>query len=206
DALKTLGKVVNARGKPREVQYDTARDALKALLDRVASLDEDRILRSFMGVIDATLRTGYYQSGNDGGFKDYIGFKFDSARVPDLPKPRPYREVFVYGPRVEGTHLRFGPVARVGLRWSDCREDFRTEVLGLVKAEMVKNAVIVPVGSKGGLFVRQPPADRDALQAEGIACYKMFINGMLDITDNLVDGKVVHPRDVVRHDEDDPYL
>ncbi|GAA3917630.1 NAD-glutamate dehydrogenase [Luteimonas lutimaris] len=206
DALKTLGKVVNARGKPREVQYDTARDALKALLDRVASLDEDRILRSFMGVIDATLRTGYYQSGNDGGFKDYIGFKFDSARVPDLPKPRPYREIFVYGPRVEGTHLRFGPVARGGLRWSDRREDFRTEVLGLVKAQMVKNTVIVPVGSKGGFFVKQPPADRDALQAEGIACYKMFINGMLDITDNLVDGKVVHPRDVVRHDEDDPYL
>src|SRR5690606_34197865 len=158
DALKTLRAVVNARGKPRDVQYDAARDTLKALLDRVASLDEDRILRSFMGVIDATLRTGYYQAGDDGSAKDYIGFKFDSARVPDLPKPRPYREIFVYGPRVEGTHLRFGPVARGGLRWSDRREDFRTEVLGLVKAQMVKNTVIVPVGSKGGFFVKQPPA------------------------------------------------
>src|SRR5690606_6601917 len=153
DALKTLRAVGNARGKARSVQYEAVRDALKALLDRVASLDEDRILRSFMGVIDATLRTGYYQAGEDGSFKDYIGFKFDSARVPDLPKPRPYREIFVYGPRVEGTHLRFGPVARGGLRWSDRREDFRTEVLGLVKAQMVKNTVIVPVGSKGGFFV-----------------------------------------------------
>ncbi|MGN7725058.1 NAD-glutamate dehydrogenase [Luteimonas sp. 22616] len=206
EALKTLRPLLEARAKGRDVQYEAARAGLKALLDRVASLDEDRILRSFMGVIDATLRTGYYQANVDGSHKDYIGFKFDSARVPDLPKPRPYREIFVYGPRVEGTHLRFGAVARGGLRWSDRREDFRTEVLGLVKAQMVKNTVIVPVGSKGGFFVKQPPADRDALQAEGIACYKMFINGMLDVTDNLVDGKVVHPRDVVRHDEDDPYL
>jgi glutamate dehydrogenase len=128
--------------------------------------------------------------------------------VPDLPKPRPYREIFVYSPFVEGVHLRFGPVARGGLRWSDRREDFRTEVLGLVKAQMVKNTVIVPVGSKGGFFVKRPPVggDRDAVLAEGIACYKRFINGLLDITDNLVDGKVVHPVDVVRHDGDDPYL
>ena len=206
DAFRTLGALIKARGKARDAQYEAAREALKALLDRVASLDEDRILRSFMGVIDATLRTGYYQVNEDGSHKDYIGLKFDSAKVPDVPKPRPYREIFVYGPRVEGTHLRFGPVARGGLRWSDRREDFRTEVLGLVKAQMVKNTVIVPVGSKGGFFVKQPPADRDALQAEGVACYKMFINSMLDITDNLVEGKVVHPRDVVRHDEDDPYL
>src|SRR5690606_16994452 len=162
--------------------------------------------RSFMGVIDATLRTGYYQAGDDGSAKDYIGFKFDSARVPDLPKPRPYREIFVYGPRVEGTHLRFGPVARGGLRWSDRREDFRTEVLGLVKAQMVKNTIIVPVGAKGGFIVKRPPAGRDALQAEGVACYRMFINGLLDITDNLVDGGIVHPEDVVRHDGDDPYM
>jgi glutamate dehydrogenase len=206
EALKTLRPLLDARGKDRGAQYEAARAGLKALLDRVASLDEDRILRSFMGVIDATLRTGFYQASIDGSPKEYIGFKFDSARVPDLPKPRPYREIFVYAPRVEGVHLRFGAVARGGLRWSDRREDFRTEVLGLVKAQMVKNTVIVPVGSKGGFFVKQPPADRDALQAEGIACYTMFINGLLDITDNLVDGKVVHPRDVVRHDEDDPYL
>ncbi len=208
EAMKTLQPLLDARGADRQAQYDAARAALKALLDRVASLDEDRIVRSFMGVIDATLRTGYYQRGADGDCKDYIGFKFDSARVPDLPKPRPYREIFVYGPRVEGVHLRFGPVARGGLRWSDRREDFRTEVLGLVKAQMVKNTVIVPVGSKGGFFVKQPPAggDRDAVLAEGIACYRMFINGLLDITDNLVGGKVVHPRDVVRHDGDDPYL
>jgi glutamate dehydrogenase len=213
EALKTLKPVLEARSQGRNAQYDNTRAALKALLDRVASLDEDRILRSFMGVIDATLRTGYYQSNADGSHKDYIGFKFDSARVPDLPKPRPYREIFVYGPRVEGVHLRFGPVARGGLRWSDRREDFRTEVLGLVKAQMVKNTVIVPVGSKGGFFVKQPPVggsspseSRDAVLAEGIACYRMFINGLLDITDNLVDGKVAHPDDVVRHDADDPYL
>ena len=178
------------------------------MIDRVASLDEDRILRSFIGVIDATLRTSYYiqyKDGKrkDGGPADYISFKFDSAKVPDLPKPRPYREIFVYGPRVEGVHLRFGPVARGGLRWSDRREDFRTEVLGLVKAQMVKNTVIVPVGSKGGFFCKQSPdpaVNRDAWFAEGVACYKRFINGLLDITDNLVDGKVVHPDDVVRHD------
>src|SRR5690606_22479844 len=136
------------------------------------------------------------------GFSDSIGFKFESARVPDLPKPRPSREIFVYGPRVEGTHLRYGPVARGGLRWSDRREDFRTEVLGLVKAQMVKNTVIVPVGSKGGFFVKHPPAggDRDAVLAEGIACYRMFINGLLDITDNLVEGDVAHPVGVVRYD------
>ena len=143
----------------------------------------------------------------DGGPRDYVSYKLDSALVPDLPKPRPYREIWVYGPRVEGVHLRFGPVARGGLRWSDRREDFRTEVLGLVKAQMVKNTVIVPVGSKGGFFCKQlpsPAVDRDAGLAEGIACYQRFINGLLDITDNLVGGDVVHPEDVVRHDGDDP--
>jgi glutamate dehydrogenase len=196
-----------SRGESRDVQADAAIAAIRVLLDRVASLDEDRILRSFMAVIRATLRTGYYQVAG-GKPKDYISFKFDPAQVPDLPKPRPYREIFVYSPRVEGVHLRFGPVARGGLRWSDRREDFRTEVLGLVKAQMVKNTVIVPVGAKGGFFVKRPPAggDRDAVFAEGIACYRMFINGLLDITDNLVDGKVAHPQNVVRHDADDPYL
>src|SRR3546814_342234 len=151
EALKALRPLIDARAKGRDVQYAAARAGLKGLLDRVASLDEDRIMRSFMGVIDATLRTGYYQVNDDGSDKDYIGFKFDSARVPDLPKPRPYREIFVYGPRVEGTHLRFGPVARGGLRWSDRREDFRTEVLGLVKAQMVKNTVKIPeLGRESG--------------------------------------------------------
>jgi glutamate dehydrogenase len=196
-----------ARNEPRAQQITAIIAAIKVLLDQVASLDEDRILRAYLSVIGATLRTNYFQSRN-GVPHEYISFKFDSAKVPDLPKPRPYREIFVYGSRVEGVHLRFGPVARGGLRWSDRREDFRTEVLGLVKAQMVKNTVIVPVGSKGGFFVKRPPAsgERDAVLAEGIACYRMFINGLLDITDNLVDGKVAHPADVVRHDADDPYL
>ena len=208
ETMKALQSVIEARRQGRNAQYHATENTITALIDRVESLDEDRILRSFMGVIDATLRTGYYQLSEDGGSKDYIAFKFDCARVPDLPKPRPYREIFVYSPRVEGIHLRFGPVARGGLRWSDRREDFRTEVLGLVKAQMVKNTVIVPVGSKGGFFVKHPPVmgDRDAVLAEGIACYKVFINALLDITDNLVDGKVVHPLHVVRHDKDDPYL
>ncbi|SDY17751.1 glutamate dehydrogenase [Lysobacter sp. yr284] len=203
-----LEPVIAARAGKREAQAEAAVTALKSLLDRVSSLDEDRILRSFIGAIQATLRTSYYQRASDGSERGYVSYKFDSAQVPDLPKPKPYREIFVYGPRVEGVHLRFGPVARGGLRWSDRREDFRTEVLGLVKAQMVKNTVIVPVGSKGGFFAKRPPlgGDRDAVLAEGIACYKMFINGLLDITDNIVDGKIVPPRDVVRHDNDDPYL
>ncbi|TWI03751.1 glutamate dehydrogenase [Luteimonas cucumeris] len=207
-AHATLAPVIEARSQDRATQYESTRNALKGLLDRVSSLDEDRILRSFIGVIDATLRTNYYQQ-RDGRHHDCISYKFDSSKVPDLPKPRPYREIFVYGARVEGVHLRFGPVARGGLRWSDRREDFRTEVLGLVKAQMVKNTVIVPVGSKGGFFAKRPPAggDRDAVLAEGIACYRMFINGLLDVTDNIApDGRIVPPQDVVRHDGDDPYL
>jgi glutamate dehydrogenase len=206
--MGALEPVIASRTGKRDVQIAATRNTLMSLLDRVSSLDEDRILRSFIGVIEATLRTSYYQQGDDGTHKGYVSYKFDSAEVPDLPKPRPYREIYVYGPRVEGIHLRFGPVARGGLRWSDRREDFRTEVLGLVKAQMVKNTVIVPVGSKGGFISKKPPAsgDRDAIQAEGVACYQMFTNGLLDITDNLVDGKVVHPANVVRHDQDDPYL
>jgi glutamate dehydrogenase len=212
--LAALQAVLDARDGTRERQVEATRATLLGLMDRVSSLDQDRILRSFIGCIDATLRTSYYIAYKeglraDGGPADYISFKLDSARVPDLPKPRPYREIWVCGPRVEGVHLRFGPVARGGLRWSDRREDFRTEVLGLVKAQMVKNTVIVPVGSKGGFFCKQlanPAVDRDAWLAEGKACYKRFINGLLDITDNLVAGKVVHPGNVVRHDDDDPYL
>ena len=208
-SLDTLPQeIAAARGLDRNAQVDACTDALEILLDAVVtSIDDDRILRGYMSLINATLRTNFYQT-RDGAHRDYISFKFDPAQVPDLPKPRPYREIFVYSPFVEGVHLRFGPVARGGLRWSDRREDFRTEVLGLVKAQMVKNTVIVPVGSKGGFVVKRPPVggDRDAQLAEGIACYKRFINGLLDITDNLVDGEVVHPVDVVRHDQDDPYL
>ncbi|MDI9069054.1 NAD-glutamate dehydrogenase [Xanthomonas oryzae] len=211
--LKALDTVLEARGGDRDAQHEATRATLLKLMDRVSSLDEDRILRSFMDVIDATLRTNYYQADKNGKHPHCISFKLDSARVPDLPKPRPYREIFVYGPRVEGVHLRFGAVARGGLRWSDRREDFRTEVLGLVKAQMVKNTVIVPVGAKGGFYVKRSPVgggstteNRDAIQAEGIACYKLFIQGLLDITDNIVGGKIVPPPQVVRHDHDDPYL
>jgi len=202
-----IDDLVALRGEPRAEQITGIIGAIKILLDQVASLDEDRILRAYLGVIGATLRTNYFQLVN-GLPHEYVSFKFDSSKVPDLPKPRPYREIFVYGSRVEGVHLRFGPVARGGLRWSDRREDFRTEVLGLVKAQMVKNTVIVPVGSKGGFFVKRPPAsgERDAVLAEGVACYRMFINGLLDITDNLVEGNIAHPDSVVRHDADDPYL
>jgi glutamate dehydrogenase len=184
-------------------------EELEGALDQVASLDEDRILRSFLTLIKATLRTNFFQRGADGRPHPYLSLKFDPQAVPDLPAPRPAYEIWVYSPRVEGVHLRFGKVARGGLRWSDRREDFRTEVLGLVKAQMVKNTVIVPVGAKGGFVGKRlpdPAADRDAWLAEGIASYKTFISGLLDITDNLVGGEVVPPPDVVRHDGDDTYL
>ncbi|WP_409058022.1 NAD-glutamate dehydrogenase [Streptomyces sp. SYP-A7185] len=178
-------------------------------LDQVASLDEDRILRSFLTVIKATLRTNFFQEAEGGKPHNYVSMKFDPQAIPDLPAPRPAYEIWVYSPRVEGVHLRFGKVARGGLRWSDRREDFRTEILGLVKAQMVKNTVIVPVGAKGGFVAKQlpdPSVDRDAWLAEGVACYKTFISALLDITDNLVAGEVVPPAEVVRHDEDDTYL
>ncbi|PJN37457.1 NAD-glutamate dehydrogenase [Streptomyces sp. CB02959] len=184
-------------------------EELDGALDQVASLDEDRILRSFLTVIKATLRTNHYQRDSAGRPHSYLSMKLDPQAIPDLPAPRPAYEIWVYSPRVEGVHLRFGKVARGGLRWSDRREDFRTEILGLVKAQMVKNTVIVPVGAKGGFVGKQlpdPAQDRDAWLAEGIACYKTFISGLLDITDNLVGGEVVPPKDVVRHDEDDTYL
>ena len=179
------------------------------LLEHVSNLDEDRIIRRFLNVIQSTLRTNFYQPAEDGAPKSYSSFKLDSRRIDELPQPRPFREIFVYSPRVEGVHLRFGMVARGGLRWSDRREDFRTEILGLVKAQQVKNAVIVPVGSKGGFVVKRPPAaadGREAFLAEGIECYKTFIRGLLDITDNLKGGKIVPPKQVTRHDQDDPYL
>ena len=181
---------------------------IMAALDRVANLDEDRILRHYLALIEATLRTNFFQRLPGGGYKPVLSFKFDPAKVPGLPEPRPMFEIFVCSPRVEGVHLRFGRVARGGLRWSDRMEDFRTEVLGLVKAQQVKNVVIVPVGSKGGFVLKRPPplGDRDALMKEGVACYQAYLRGLLDITDNLVAGQVAPPADVVRHDGDDPYL
>jgi glutamate dehydrogenase len=172
-------------------------------LDSVTNLDEDRILRRFLNLIQSTLRTNFFQRG-----KSYISLKLDSRSVEDLPLPRPLVEIWVYSPRVEAVHLRGGKVARGGIRWSDRREDFRTEVLSLMKAQMVKNSVIVPVGSKGGFVVKRPPAggSREALQAEVVECYKTMMRGLLDITDNFLHGKIVPPPDVVRRDQDDPYL
>ena len=176
-----------------------------ASLEAVGTLDEDRILRRFHNAVLCTLRTNYWQAG---GTKDWISFKIDSRAIDELPAPRPLVEIFVYSPRMEGIHLRGGRVARGGIRWSDRREDFRTEILGLMKTQMVKNAVIVPVGSKGGFYVKQPPlgGTREQVQAEGIACYQTLIRGLLDITDNYSGGGIVPPADVVRHDADDPYL
>jgi len=183
-------------------------EEISGLLDEVASLDEDRILRSYLALVRATLRTNYFQVDSAGAHKPYLVVKLDPQQAPDLPAPRPRFEVFVYSPRLEGVHLRFGRVARGGLRWSDRREDFRTEILGLVKAQQVKNAVIVPAGAKGGFVCKQlpSPADREAWLAEGTACYKLFVSGLLDVTDNLVGGQVAPPPGVVRHDGDDPYL
>jgi glutamate dehydrogenase len=182
---------------------------IQAQLDQVSNLDEDRIIRRYLNLILSTLRTSFFQPGSDGGEKDYCAFKFDSRAIEELPQPQPLREIFVYSPAVEGVHLRFGMVARGGLRWSDRLEDFRTEVLGLVKAQQVKNTVIVPVGSKGGFVMKRPPAPeegRDAFLAAGIDCYKTFVRGLLDITDNLKRGRLVYPDKVLRYDGDDPYL
>ncbi len=188
---------------------------LGSLIDEVISLDADRILRAVYELIRATLRTNFYVVGADGTPRDFLTLKFDSQRIAELPRPKPTFEIFVFSPRVEGVHLRFGSVARGGLRWSDRREDFRTEVLGLAKAQMVKNAVIVPVGAKGGFVVKLPPEatgdaakDRAAAAEEGRACYRPFIAGLLDVTDNLdrATGAVIAPERVVRRDGDDTYL
>ena len=182
---------------------------IEEALNEVASLDQDRIMRTFLALITATLRTNFFQVDDDGIDRSSIAVKLDPRAVPDLPLPKPQFEIWVYSPQIEGVHLRFGSVARGGLRWSDRQEDFRTEVLGLVKAQEVKNAVIVPVGAKGGFYAKQlpdPSIDREAWLAEGKSAYREFIMSMLDITDNLVDGAIVPPRDVVRHDGDDPYL
>lgn len=177
-------------------------------LEAVDSLDHDRVFRSLVGLILATLRTNFYQKDDKGEQKTYLSFKLDSSKIAELPQPKPYREIFVYSARVEGVHLRGDKIARGGLRWSDRHEDFRTEVLGLMKAQQVKNAIIVPMGAKGGFVVKNPPTEggRKAFQEEGIECYKIFIRGLLDITDNRKGVDIINPKDVVRYDENDPYL
>lgn len=190
-----------------EAEQDMERSIITAL-DGVENLSEDRIIRQYLALIKATLRTNYFQECAEGKRHNYFSFKLSPGLIPDVPLPVPMFEIFVYSSRVEGVHLRGGKVARGGLRWSDRLEDFRTEVLGLVKAQQVKNAVIVPMGAKGGFVAKQPPTEggREAFQQEGIACYKTFIQGLLDVTDNLVEGNVVPPKQVVRKDEDDTYL
>ena len=182
--------------------------AIDTALDRVENLSEDRVLRQYLALILATTRTNFWRSDAEGRRRSFVSFKFDPSKVPGLPEPRPMFEIFVYSPRFEGVHLRGGKVARGGLRWSDRPEDFRTEILGLVKAQMVKNVVIVPVGSKGGFVLkRAPPAtDRDAYQKEGIACYQDYLRALLDLTDNRAGERIVPPPQVRRHDPDDPYL
>jgi glutamate dehydrogenase len=175
--------------------------AIGQALDKVSNLNDDRVLRQLLALIQATLRTNFWRTDEHGARRAYLSFKLDPAKVPGLPPPAPMFEIFVYSTRFEGVHLRGGKVARGGLRWSDRPEDFRTEVLGLVKAQMVKNTVIVPVGSKGGFVLKKaPPAtDREAYLAEGVACYKDFLRGLLDLTDNIVAGQVVPPPQTVRH-------
>jgi glutamate dehydrogenase len=191
----------------RAATAERIRKGILAALDKVQSLDEDRILRGYLSVIRATLRTNYYQVAADGMPKSWISFKLDPQQIPELPLPRPKFEIFVYSPRVEGVHLRMANVARGGLRWSDRREDFRTEVLGLMKAQNVKNTVIVPAGAKGGFYPKKLAGlSREEFQKEGIASYQTFIRGLLDVTDNIVNGETVVRPGLVRRDGDDPYL
>ncbi|MEO9199952.1 MAG: NAD-glutamate dehydrogenase [Antricoccus sp.] len=193
----------------RDRHAERIRTNIREALVDVASLDEDRTLSAMYRVIRATLRTNFYQRSEEGHLRPYISFKLDPPAIPELPDPKPYREIWVYSPRFEGIHLRFGPVARGGLRWSDRRDDMRTEVLGLVKAQIVKNTVIVPTGAKGGFLPKRLPdadVDRQGWLDEGIACYKSFIRALLQITDNRIDGLIVPPPQVIRRDDDDSYL
>jgi glutamate dehydrogenase len=213
DITRRLAELFRVRFDPdmdgdREARQAELIGEVSEALDGVSNLDEDRIIRRFLNIVQATLRTNFFQPAEDGGYKSMVSLKLASREIDEIPQPAPLREIFVYSPRFEAVHLRFGLVARGGLRWSDRREDFRTEVLGLVKAQQVKNAVIVPVGSKGGFVLKKAPpmSDRDAFMKEGITCYRLFISGMLDITDNLVTGELVPPKQVVRWDADDPYL
>jgi glutamate dehydrogenase len=213
DIAGLIAELFYARHAPqvenREGAEKTIHDRIDAALNDVPSLDDDRIIRRLRNVVQSSLRTNFYQRGDDGAPKTYLAIKLESQKLDELPAPRPLYEIFVYSPEVEGVHLRFGKVARGGIRWSDRREDFRTEVLGLVKAQQVKNAVIVPVGAKGGFYPKQFPANatREEAQAVGIAAYKTFVGALLDLTDNIgPDGAVIPPQSVVRHDDDDPYL
>ena len=212
EIAKQLVKLFDLRYNPKIKQAAKKVEALllviKEQMDTVSNLDDDRIIRRYLDLIMATLRTNFYQLDEEGKEKSYVSIKMLPDLIPEMPLPKPKFEIFVYSPRVEGVHLRGGKVARGGLRWSDRQEDFRTEILGLVKAQQVKNTVIVPVGAKGGFVCKSLPVNqgRAAYIAEGQACYKIFIRSLLDITDNIIDGKVIHPKDVVRLDEDDPYL
>jgi glutamate dehydrogenase len=190
-----------------EAPAAAARAAIGEALDAVPTLDDDRTLRALLALIEATVRTNAFRPGPNAGHRDVIAFKFDTNKVPDLPLPRPMFEIWVCSPRVEGVHLRNGRIARGGIRWSDRREDFRTEILGLLKAQIVKNAVIVPTGAKGGFVLKQAPAaNTDEFRAEGVACYRQFIAGLLDLTDNIVADTIVPPPATVRYDGDDPYM
>ncbi len=194
--------------KQSKKKEEKLRDKILNALDKVSNLDQDRILHRYLELMQVTLRTNFFQLDEHGKDKSYIALKLESSLITDIPKPAPMFEVFVYSPRIEGVHLRGGKVARGGLRWSDRREDFRTEILGLVKAQQVKNSVIVPVGAKGGFVCKRNLSElsREEFLKEGVHCYKIFISALLDITDNLIKGKLVPPKQVVRHDEDDPYL
>ncbi len=202
------GKFDPSKKQLSDKQQQNHIDDIHKSLDKVDSLDHDRIFRQITNLISATLRTNFFQTDKDGNHKTYLSFKLDSAKIPELPNPKPYREIFVYSARVEGVHLRADKIARGGLRWSDRHEDFRTEVLGLMKAQQVKNSIIVPMGAKGGFVVKNSPAgnDRAAYLAEGIECYKTFIRGLLDITDNRKGHDIVAPQYVARYDEEDPYF
>jgi len=213
DITRKLVAYFHARFDPavdgkRDALQKELEAAIKEALNDVPVADEDRILRRFLNLMRATQRTNHWVRDAKGARKPFVSFKFKSKEVPELPEPRPLFEIWVYSPRFEAIHLRGGKVARGGLRWSDRPEDFRTEILGLMKAQVVKNSVIVPTGSKGGFVLKNaPPAsDREAFLKEGIACYQNFLRGLLDVTDNLVQGKAVPPKNVVRHDPDDPYL
>jgi glutamate dehydrogenase len=198
----------NPKGKQSEKAINTVKTNIENSLEIVKNLDDDRIIRRFAELINATIRTNFFQKNNEGQDKPYISFKIVSANISEIPQPAPKFEIFVYSPQVEGVHLRFGKVARGGLRWSDRQEDFRTEILGLVKAQQVKNTVIVPVGSKGGFVCKQLPLNgsREEIFEAGKECYRTFIRGLLDLTDNIVSGDIIHPQDVVRLDDNDPYL
>ncbi|MET0155623.1 MAG: NAD-glutamate dehydrogenase [Rickettsiales bacterium] len=211
DAPSLLTAFFHARFDPhfsgdRQTAQREAAEKYDAILGNASNLADERVLRTFIDMMRATLRTNYFRTDENGVSKDYMSFKISSSQIAFLPKPRPYAEIFVYASYMEGIHLRGGKVARGGLRWSDRHEDYRTEVLGLMKAQMTKNSVIIPVGSKGGFVVKHPPAERDAKLEEGKRCYRTLLRGLLDLTDNLSGGAVVPPPQVVRYDQDDPYL